>query len=170
MTFILFQIHNSATYGSPLDPLLFDAMDPYEPGLFSTDDKDYSIGCLPIIRIVVELASTRPTVVNLSGEAFSQRETRVDRQSRYTAYDIWFSGLDHRVWGPIREEEEDSWEALLDATGSCIDKLFETEDNNAVAEELRRSQAPSLLDDERHWSQFVKKNDELCPDMEIRGS
>lgn len=58
VTFILIQVKNDIAYGSKPDPLLFDAMDPFELGLFSNTDEDYSVGCLPIIRIVVALAST----------------------------------------------------------------------------------------------------------------
>jgi hypothetical protein len=166
VTFILVQINNDTNYDAKPDLNLFAAMDPYILGLFSADDDDYSIGCLPIIRIVFALVSKESTVVNCSAHAADPSRPKT-KKDRYTAYDFWFAGLDHHVWGPIKREEEASWKALLGASRRPIETVFELDDCDR--EDLRRSQAPMMLDKEKHWSEFMEMDLDVRPDMSVRG-
>jgi len=61
---MFWQIKNDARFGGYPHAYLFDAMDPYKLGTYNDQDEDAETGGLPIIRVVVALASKVPLLRN----------------------------------------------------------------------------------------------------------
>ncbi|VDB98621.1 unnamed protein product [Peniophora sp. CBMAI 1063] len=84
------------------DPSLFDAMDPFELGIFGPDLSEAPR--VPVIRIVMVLGSE---------SAAGVRSVEGRREGRFTAYDFWAAGVGEEVYGVVRGREEEVWRDLV---------------------------------------------------------
>jgi hypothetical protein len=79
MTAILIQVKNAKCYQGKISGNLFNYMDPFDVGLFSSEDSDKP---LPVIRMVFALASSVNSVT------VAPHPSRHSGHG-FTAYDIW---------------------------------------------------------------------------------
>ncbi|KAF9011520.1 hypothetical protein BDZ89DRAFT_1167478 [Hymenopellis radicata] len=113
VTAIFIQIKNDKSYTEKPTRWLFDAMDPFCVGLFAK-----GVVPLPVIRMVFALASKEHSVDYLLPEKsptlIESSEFRPPGlETTYTAYDIWCSGMSHRTFRVIRENEESTYQDIL---------------------------------------------------------
>ena len=89
MTVILIQVKNAKRYQGKISGNLFNYMDPFNVGLFSSEDKP-----MPFIRLVFALASI---VNNVTMAPHPSRHSG----HGFTAYDIWCAGTSPETFGCI---------------------------------------------------------------------
>jgi len=140
---ILCQIKNNTVYSHNPQQNFFDSMDPYNPGILEkTRDKP-----VPLIKIIFALAA----------KTASLHVTRLDPSPEYDAvvYEIWISGLSSNFLAPIKDNQANIWEDLLQASYGWKD-IYKTETD--VAEVLRKSANPGAADDDGHWSHWTDQS------------
>ena len=131
---IMFQVKNDARHSHIPKVDLFDAMDPQNLGLFSTD--------IPIIRIVFALAANQPQLV-LVDHATPHEERR-----DHATYDFWVSGLSSDLLGPIAVGKQSTWASILQASHGWKDTYSDTSD---LRTNLRMSMNPGTATDDPFW-------------------
>ncbi|THH17802.1 hypothetical protein EUX98_g9055 [Antrodiella citrinella] len=102
MGLIMVQVKNDPRYSATVSIPLFDRMDPVAMGFI---DRDESLET-PIIRMVLALAGTKPAIDYV----------RTQNPGKFTAYDIWISGLSPKTFGLIDEVSHGTWTSLLSAS------------------------------------------------------
>lgn len=131
--FILFQFKNDDSYSAAIESHLFDMMDPVDLGIITSDE----ILTVPIIRIVFALAGRTPAL----------RYVQKQREGKFTAYDIWASGLTGRVFSIIGEHIE-NWQALLDASHGW-ETIYRSLDKATV--EIKKTMTPMAGREDVFW-------------------
>lgn len=134
----LFQVKNDARYTRVPKEELFDLMDPFALGLVREEDANDVV----VVRVVTALNAI-PSIT-----AMPRRKTKNDK---FTAYDIWCSGMSHKVYAPIQENQGNTWDALLSASHGWK-KLYEGKE---TATSLRRQENASAAADTAHWSNWA---------------
>jgi hypothetical protein len=134
------QVKNDPKFATTPDTGLFDAMDPYKLRVYNKGDESTP----PIIRIVLAMASRNVAFV---------RMTRLKREEpvEFTSFDFWCAGLSKEVLGPIKEDEESIWEALLQASRGWQD-VYKAD---APRGELRRAACVGAGQHPAHWQNFT---------------
>jgi len=89
MTAIFIQVKNATRHRGRISSKLFNYMDPFEVGLFSSSDNP-----LPVIRMVFALAS------NVNSITVAPHPAR-RHGDEFTAYDIWCAGMSPATFGCI---------------------------------------------------------------------
>ncbi|KIM47504.1 hypothetical protein M413DRAFT_22158 [Hebeloma cylindrosporum] len=138
---ILCQSQNDSVYTHNTQPKLFESMDPYTLGILETNqDKP-----VPVIKIFFALAAKSAGI----------RVTRRPPSPAYDAviYEIWVSGLSSDFLMPVKAEQTNIWEGLLQASYGWKD-IYKTETD--AARDLRRSMNPGAAQDDGHWSHWAK--------------
>ena len=138
--FIFCQVKNNPVYSQNPQQKFFDSMDPYNLGILEkTRDKP-----VPLIKIFFALAA----------KTASLHVTRRDPSPEYDAvvYEIWISGLSSHFLAPIKDNQTNIWESLLQTSYDWKD-IYKTETN--IAKDLRKSMNPGIADDEGHWSHWA---------------
>lgn len=131
--FILFQFKNDDRYSATIESHLFNMMDPVALGII-TSGETLSV---PIIRIVFALAGRTPAL----------RYVQEQREGKFTAYDIWASGLTGRVFSIIGEHIE-NWQALLDASHGW-ETIYRSLDKATV--EIKKTMTPMAGREDVFW-------------------
>jgi hypothetical protein len=96
MTAILIQVKNATRHRGRISGNLFNYMDPFDVGLFSSDDDS---GPLPVIRLVFALAS------DVNRIAMAPHPTRRHHVDKFTAFDIWLAGTSSETFGCIGADQ-----------------------------------------------------------------
>ncbi|THH20899.1 hypothetical protein EW146_g544 [Bondarzewia mesenterica] len=111
MGVILLKFKTDHRYTANIRKEEFDLMDPYDFGLFC-EEKDAAV---PLIRIVFAMGGRAPSLKTRPPAAIQNLGTgwNGDTPKRYTAYDIWCSGLTSEVYAPISESSEEVWRSIL---------------------------------------------------------
>jgi hypothetical protein len=138
---ILCQIKNNSAYSHKPQQKCFDSMNPYDRGILDkTHDKP-----VPLIKIFFALAA----------KTASLHVTRCDPSPEYDAvvYEIWISGLSSNLLAPIKDDQTNIWEGLLQASYGWKD-IYKAETD--VARDLRRSMNPGAANDDAHWSHWTE--------------
>jgi hypothetical protein len=118
-------------------PTLFDAMNPFQLGIF--DRLDGSEG-VPVIRVVFALGAGPPSVKVLPLNT---------TQTSYTAYDIWCSGVSSDCLAQVAKIAEETWESLVVASHGWQD-LYDASDRQTKA--LRMSMNPGAAENSSFWA------------------
>ena len=101
MTAILIQVKNATRYQGKISGNLFNYMDPFDVGLFSSGDKP-----LPVIRLVFALASDKHSITLAPHPSRHHGDV-------FTAYDIWCAGTSPETFGCIGNDLS-SYRGLLE--------------------------------------------------------
>jgi hypothetical protein len=109
VTAILVQVKNDASI-TKIRKTLFDAMDPYEVGLFG---KNKTLPP-PVIRMVFSLGSDKP------GVTFRPIPEGMHHSGKFTAYDVWCAGLSTETFRDV-ENDLHSYRQLLERTTHAQD-------------------------------------------------
>ncbi|KIJ59767.1 hypothetical protein HYDPIDRAFT_170633 [Hydnomerulius pinastri MD-312] len=135
---VFWQVKNDSSFNDDPDLDLFDAMDPYRIGIFTSETK------VPIIRIVFALASKKPCLkaVKCTGA----------KKLPFVTYDFWVAGLDKNILVPIGKEPN-IWDALLQGSHGWKD-VYEAGSTRAKA--LRQSGNHAAADGKGHWIQWLE--------------
>jgi hypothetical protein len=133
---ILWQCKAGGEYGSIPVTALFEAMDPYQLGIF--DRADGSEG-VPIIRVIFALGARTPSITVLPLNT---------SQTSYTAYDIWCSGVSSDCLTQVTKMAERIWESLVLASHGWQDVYDTTPHTKA----LRMSMNPGAAEDSSFWT------------------
>ncbi|KAF9220454.1 hypothetical protein BS17DRAFT_882413 [Gyrodon lividus] len=135
---VLWQVKNDSSFTDNPDLGLFDAMDPYQVGIFTAETQ------VPIIRIVFALASKKPCLkaVKCMGA----------KTLPFVTHDLWVAGLDKNILVPIGEETN-IWDALLQKSHGWKD-IYNTD--NERAKVLRQSGNPAAADGKGHWIRWTE--------------
>jgi len=137
---ILWQSKNDSDYTSDSVRALFDAMDPFDLGIYDRSDDNE---CIPVIRIVFALAAKTASV----------RISRVTKISgSCTAYDIWCSGISSDILGPIAPNADDIWHSLVLASHGWK-QIYDARDRRTKA--LRMSMNPGTAEDPNFWARWT---------------
>ena len=137
---ILCQIKNDSACSDKPQQRYFDSMDPYSLGILQeSHDKP-----VPLIKIFFALAA----------KTASLHVSRRDPSPEYDAvvYEIWISGLSSDLLAPIKENQTNIWEGLLQASYGWKD-IYKADTD--VARDLRKSMNPGAADDDAHWSRWT---------------
>ncbi|KAF9218832.1 hypothetical protein BS17DRAFT_761849 [Gyrodon lividus] len=136
---ILWKVENDSSFTDNPDLYLFDQMDPYKIGVFTSETK------VPIIRIVFALGSKKPCLkaVKCMGA----------KKQPFVTYDFWVAGLDKDILVPIGEERS-IWDALLQV--SIWGWMDVYEGGGARTKALRQSVTPGAGVDEGYWGRWVE--------------
>ena len=137
---ILWQSKNDPAYTSEPDRQLFDAMDPFNLGIF---DRSKDSECIPIIRIIFALAAKTSSVKMSCVQTMSGSST---------AYDIWCSGISSDIQSPIAPEAEDVWRSLVLASYGW-QTIYDAPDRRTKA--LRMSMNPGTAQDPAFWARWT---------------
>jgi hypothetical protein len=153
VTAILIQVKNAKEFGKEVKSTLFDAMGPFDLGVFRVA-KDGALAEAtpkPVIRLVFALASPEASVVFRGGA------TRKSRPNEFTAFDIWLAGLSADTFKQVGLDLE-PYRTLLDRSVRPHD-AFELLDEPLVGDgtkklrgSRRRRVAPLMLPDLDHNS------------------
>jgi hypothetical protein len=127
---ILWQSKAGGEFSDTPVPALFDAMDPFELGIFDREDMS---DVVPLIRVVFVLGAGPPSVKVLPLNT---------AQTSYTSYDIWCSGMSSDCL-------EDTWESLVLASHGWQD-IYDASDCQTKA--LRMSMNPGAAENQSFWS------------------
>ncbi|KAH9991142.1 hypothetical protein BJV77DRAFT_1068477 [Russula vinacea] len=119
MTAILIQVKNAERFKKNIHGSLFDAMSPFDLGVFPEEGSPATVTPKPVIRLVFALASPKASVV------FRKGATRKNHPDAFTAFDIWLAGLSADTFkqvgldlDPGRDEDV---EGVSEAEGGAID-------------------------------------------------
>ncbi|KAG6856553.1 hypothetical protein H0H87_003235 [Tephrocybe sp. NHM501043] len=104
----------------------FDLMDPIRLGILS----DETSNPIPIVRIVFSLASAKSSILLREND---------HSESKFTSFDIFCSGVSHRIFRHVLKGDEALWRALVKAS-SPWRSIYTSEFSEASA--LRRAQNP----------------------------
>ena len=132
VTAILIQVKNDKAFRHVIKKTLFDAMDPFDVGLFSDGDTP-----LPVIRMVFALAAEQP------GVSFPDIPERGNHTERFTAYDVWCAGLSPETFKDIGDDLS-SYQALLHRSLQSHDVYDLKETKDQYMDEATRSARGSL--------------------------
>jgi hypothetical protein len=135
---MLIQVKNDPQFGATPDTALFDAMDPFKQHIFNKGDESTP----PIIRIVFAMASRKADLV---------RMPKREKKAGFTSFDFWCAGLSEEVIGPITEDEQSIWEALLQASRGWQD-IYKADTPRG---ELRRAACAGAGQHPAHWQNFT---------------
>ncbi|KAG6843442.1 hypothetical protein H0H87_004567, partial [Tephrocybe sp. NHM501043] len=102
-TAVLLQINNGPKITEAKMDDLFDLMDPILLGILS----DKTPNPMPVIRIVLSLASSKSSIVIRQND---------DSKSKFTSFDFFCSGISHNVFRHVRKEDEKLWNKLVEAS------------------------------------------------------
>ena len=153
VTAILIQVKNAKEFGKEVKSTLFDAMGPFDLGVFRVAKEGALAEATPkpVIRLVFALASPEASVVFRGGA------TRKSRPNEFTAFDIWLAGLSADTFKQVGLDLE-PYRTLLDRSVRPHD-AFELLDEPLVGEATkklrgsrRRRVAPLMLTDLDHDS------------------
>ncbi|KZV72595.1 hypothetical protein PENSPDRAFT_649536, partial [Peniophora sp. CONT] len=133
MSIIIYQVKNDSSYSSNAHVYLFDAMDPFKLGIFGPDDNT----TIPVIRIVMALAGK-----------VALKCVQTQRKGKFTAYDIWASGLGAATY-PIVGDQEQIWGDILRTSQSGWESIYNGQEK---AKELKKAMTPSAGDDDASWA------------------
>ena len=131
MTAILIQVKNAERFKKDIRESLFDAMNPFELGVFPEEGSPTTVIPKPVIRLVLALAS--PEVGIAFCEEPAERENGPDG---FTAFDIWLAGLSGSTFGKI-DEDLASYQYLLDRSLRPHDG-FELTDDPLIGDATRK--------------------------------
>jgi hypothetical protein len=104
VTAILIQVRNAERFKKDIEETLFDAMDPFDLGIFPEDGP---VTPKPVIRLVFALGSPEAGVV------FPERAESDRDPDAFTTFDIWLAGLSTDTFGQIGGDLA-AYHALLD--------------------------------------------------------
>jgi len=148
---ILIQVKNDAQISNSVHRSLFDTMDPFLLGVLKRGEAP-----VPVIRMVFALAANHPEVQVISAGERIQPSRSVKQQppmAAYTAYDFWCCQASSKTFGPIPEQDENVYDALLK-----ISRNFPTvyeEPERPMAGMTRRNMHPGTDVEVNHWSRFI---------------
>lgn len=134
---ILWQAKAGGEFSDIPVPALFDAMDPFQLGIFDKDDVSHVV---PLIRVVFVLGAGPPSVKVLPLNT---------AQTSYTSYDIWCSGVSSDCLAQVEKVAEDTWESLVLASHGWQD-IYDASDRQTKA--LRMSMNPGAAANTSFWS------------------
>ena len=137
---ILWQSKNDSSYTSEPVQALFDAMDPFDLGIFEESDQT---DVIPIIRIVFALAAKTPSMKVVRAETMSHS---------CTAYDIWCSGISSEIQRPITNAAEEVWHSLVSASHGW-NEIYNVCDQETKA--LRMSMNPGTAEVPSFWAAWT---------------
>ena len=112
--------------------------------------------------------TTGPMLTGPYQPSTSESHKQEDKESRrrFTAYDIWCSGLTSEIYAPITEKSESVWADLLWASQRWKEPMYETGDE--ANGQLRKAQNPGAAADPGFFSQWNPKAMlEQCMDVEV---
>ena len=112
--------------------------------------------------------TTGPMLTGPYQPSISESHKQEDKGSRgrFTAYDIWCSGLTSEIYAPITEKSESVWADLLWASQRWKEPMYETGDE--ANDQLRKAQNPGAAADPGFFSQWNPKAMlEQCMDVEV---
>ena len=131
---ILCQVRNNAQYTTKINRTIFNEMDPFRVGVFSTLRKQVAV---PVIRMVMALASPRPGIAIVNSER--QNPVRATRNKasgtsksasrRFTAYDIWCARACSQTFKVIRPKEDGIYRKLLLLENGVFPECYESKFN-----------------------------------------
>ena len=157
---IMIQSKNDSHYTATPNQHTLDGMDPYKLGIWDIDDQAVEHQ-KPVIRIVFALAvkkeNAKVTVQRRTNEYTLKTKGSPAHQIRYTSYDIWIAGLSSDILGPILPQENQVWEALLQASYGWEEPFRGISEQAA---NLRRSMDAGSAVHPAHWSQWIKTPEE----------
>jgi hypothetical protein len=128
VTAILIQVRNAERFKKDIEETLFDAMDPFDLGIFPEDGP---VTPKPVIRLVFALGSPEAGVV------FPEREESDRDPDAFTTFDIWLAGLSTDTFGQIGGDLA-AYHTLLDRSLRPHD-AFELMDSRAGGDEAKES-------------------------------
>ncbi|THH08631.1 hypothetical protein EW146_g8931 [Bondarzewia mesenterica] len=195
MGVILWQFKNDGRYTSGVKEWVFDAMNPYELGLFHEE----ADAVVPVIRVVFALAGKIPCLKVrprppplVPSPTFTAEGSKTKRNSsrpgksrswsptkararamskgkgkakegdveeepqepkKFTAYDIWCSGLTSDTYAPITERSEKIWASIL-RTSQEWKKIYKSPSHKYT--QLRQSQNPGAAAQAGFFSSWVR--------------
>jgi hypothetical protein len=132
MTAILIQVKNAERFKN-IQGTLFDAMNPFELGVFplAEEGSPTTVTPKPVIRLMLALASPE------AGVAFREEPAaRENGPDGFTAFDIWLAGLSGSTFGKIGEDLA-SYQYLLDRSLRPHDG-FELTDDPLIGDATRK--------------------------------
>lgn len=133
VTAILIQVRNSRRFKKDMQTTLFDAMSPFDLGMFLEDGPSGTVNPKPVIRLVLALASSEAGVV------FRKGTVPKSHPDTFTAFDIWLAGLSTATFRHIGEDLA-SYHILLERSMRSHDE-FELSDDPLMGQELRKLKA-----------------------------
>ena len=159
VTAILIQVKNAKDFGKDMKSTLFDAMCPFDLGVFPVAKEEPLARPppepKPVIRLVFALASPEASVV------FREGATRKNHPDAFTAFDIWLAGLSADTFKQVGLDL-DPYRILLDRSLRPHD-AFELMDDPLVEDATkmlrgsrRRRVAPLTLPLHDHGSIHVE--------------
>jgi hypothetical protein len=156
MTAILIQVKNAERFKKNIHESLFDAMSPFDLGVFPEEGSPATVTPKPVIRLVFALASPKASVV------FRKGATRKNHPDAFTAFDIWLAGLSADTFKQVGLDL-DPYRTLLDRSLRPHD-AFELMDDPLVVDATkmlrgsrRRRVAPLTLPLRDHGSIHVEE-------------
>ena len=155
MTAILIQVKTAEPYKKEIKKSIFDAMSPFDLGIFPSDGPPNTtvpepVLPKPVIRLVLALSSPEAGVI------FPERASHLNT---FTAFDIWLAGLSTDTFDKQIGEDLKSYEALLGRSLRPRElDAFEMLGGSRIGEEskeiraaCRRRMAPLILPKPEHY-------------------
>ena len=130
VTAILIQVRNSQHFEKNMETMLFDAMSPFDLGMFPEDGPSTTVNPKPVIRLVFALASSEAGVV------FREGAVPQSHPDAFTAFDIWLAGLSTATFRHIGGDLA-SYHTLLERSMRPHDE-FELLDDPLMCQETRK--------------------------------
>ncbi|KAI0259430.1 hypothetical protein BC834DRAFT_974310 [Gloeopeniophorella convolvens] len=148
---IFIQVKNDKSFGPAANTSLFHAIDPFSIKVYQGDETP-----LPCIRMVFALASKAPAV-HISKP--SEHDTR--HSKRFTAYDIWFSGIWPETF-PLIGNEREEYKIILQRSMPDQKAAYADSDPNTdkqvkqARENIRRNLTPLCAIEPAHHTKYRK--------------
>jgi hypothetical protein len=176
---LIVQVKNDGTFSIRPHLSLFDAMDPFELGIYDRDE----LNPPPVIRMVFALAASSPCVrlVEMAGQAMPQRAANIRASVKiknafsaakkkstdkpkanrgYTAYDIWCGGASSKTFGYILPEYDPVYANLL---GMSMRRslLYSqgAQGRQPAVQTQRRKLNPTDEEHSAHWENWIANPD-----------
>jgi hypothetical protein len=163
VTAVLIQVKNADRFGSSIENICFDEMDPFEVGLFSDNQAPR-----PLIRMVLALGSDAASVL-IAPPHEDDQDADSDDHHPFTSFDIWCAGLSPDTFKNISPDLDLYRQLLRWSKRTKYDDAIElrvTGDHHLddvtrrQRELLRRRMTGLVMFDDDHRSSHVNNNSE----------
>jgi hypothetical protein len=176
---LIVQVKNDGIFSIRPHLSLFDAMDPFELGIYDRDEANPP----PVIRMVFALAASSPCVrlVEMAGQSMSQRATNIRASVKiknafcaakkkttdkpkanrgYTAYDIWCGGASSKTFGYILPEYDPVYANLLRISmRRSLVYSQGAQGRQPTVQTQRRKLNPADEEHSAHWENWIANPD-----------